>query len=161
MPVFTVHQPPPRKPEQAAPPERFVFVRDGFYFWAFLFGGLWMIWHRMWLVLLLYVIGAGGFVLALRAAGLPDGVIVAVAVLIALLVGFEAATLRRWSLRRWTARGLVVAPNLEEAERRFFVAWAEHVPPAPSPSVPHSPPSAPPAADSGVIGLFPEPQPRA
>ena len=38
MPVFTVHQPSPRKNEEAAPPERFTFVRDGFYFWAFLLG---------------------------------------------------------------------------------------------------------------------------
>ena len=36
-------------------PERFVFVRDGFYFWAFVFSVLWMLWHRMWLILLIYV----------------------------------------------------------------------------------------------------------
>ena len=36
MTVFTVHQPSPRKTEDVAPPERFAFVRDGFYFWAFL-----------------------------------------------------------------------------------------------------------------------------
>ena len=38
MTVFTVHQPSPRKNEDAAPPDRFAFVRDGFYFWAFLLG---------------------------------------------------------------------------------------------------------------------------
>ena len=43
MAVYTVHEPPPREGEAArATPTRFVFVRDGFYFWAFLFGPLWM-----------------------------------------------------------------------------------------------------------------------
>ena len=32
-------------------PERFVFVRDGFHFWAFLLAPLWLLWHRLWLVL--------------------------------------------------------------------------------------------------------------
>ena len=43
MPTYTVHQPPPRKGEAASAPERFVFVRDGFHFWAFLLGPLWML----------------------------------------------------------------------------------------------------------------------
>src|SRR5690606_15982316 len=59
MTIYTVHEPRPRRNEDAAPPERYTFVRDGFYFWAFLFGPLWMLWHRLWLVLFLYVIGIG------------------------------------------------------------------------------------------------------
>ena len=55
MSVYTVHEPPLRPSEAAPNPERFVFVRDGFYFWAFLFSVLWMLWHRMWLILLVYV----------------------------------------------------------------------------------------------------------
>ena len=55
MAVYTVHQPPLKKDEAAPDPERFAFVRDGFSFWAFLFGPLWMLRHRMWLVLLGYV----------------------------------------------------------------------------------------------------------
>ncbi len=46
-----------------------------------------------------------------------------VSLLIALLVGFEAGSLRRWSLRRWINRGIVVAHNREAAEHRFFDRW--------------------------------------
>ena len=53
MTVFTVHEPPPRKNEETASPVRFAFVRDGFYFWAFLLGPVWMLCHRLWLVLLI------------------------------------------------------------------------------------------------------------
>ena len=59
MAVYTVHEPPLRG-APAPDPERFVFVRDGFSFWALLFGPLWMLRHRMWLVLLGYVLLVGG-----------------------------------------------------------------------------------------------------
>ena len=55
MPVYTVHEPPPRDDDdRRRRRDRFVFVRDGFSFWAFLLAPLWMLWHRLWLVLLLY-----------------------------------------------------------------------------------------------------------
>src|SRR3954453_775908 len=54
MAVYTVHEPLPRRDEAVADPERFIFVRDGFYFWAFVLGPLWMLWRRLWLVTLLY-----------------------------------------------------------------------------------------------------------
>jgi hypothetical protein len=55
MAVYTVHEPPLKRFEQVSDPERFDFVRDGFSFSAFVFGPLWMLWHRMWLVLLGYI----------------------------------------------------------------------------------------------------------
>jgi len=168
MKVYTVHEPPPRKDRGgAADPERMVFVRDGFYFWAFLLGPLWMIWNGLWLVLLIYAVAVAGLHMALAALGASAAVKATVGVLIALLVGLEAATLRRWSLRRWIDRGVVVAPDLEAAERRFFDAWMaqDAVPQSPAASsAPSSPPPAPAAHSSqpatDVIGLFPEPQPR-
>ena len=51
MPTYTVHEPPPRKNESVAAPERFVFVRDGFYFWAFVLAPLWLLVRRLWLAL--------------------------------------------------------------------------------------------------------------
>jgi len=162
MAVYTVHEPRPRRNEVAAPPERYAFVRDGFYFWAFLFGPLWMLWHRLWLVLVMYLVADAAIYAALWALGLSGAVKFAVAVLIAILVGCEAGTLRRWSLRRrWRNVGLVVAPNQEAAEHRFFESWSgrESSPPPPVAAAP--PPSMrmpDPAPD--VIGLFPEPQSR-
>ena len=56
MSVYTVHVPPARAQASPPDPERFVFVRDGFSFWAFLLGPLWMLWHRLWLVLIGYLV---------------------------------------------------------------------------------------------------------
>ena len=69
MKVFTVHEPPPRRNESSVDPDRFVFVRDGFYFWAFLFGPLWMLRHRLWLALLIYVVVIAALQVGLFALG--------------------------------------------------------------------------------------------
>jgi hypothetical protein len=161
MTVYTVHEPAPRKSESADDPERLVFVRDGFYFWAFLLGPLWMLWHRLWLVLLLYLVATTALQAALWTLGMSATVNFTVGFLIAILVGVEAASLRRWTYarRRWMNLGLVVAPNLESAERRFFDSWSGRVTPprqTPAPRARTPMPSAAPA----VIGLFPEPHSR-
>jgi hypothetical protein len=160
MTVFTVHQPSPRKRETVADPDRYVFVRDGFYFWAFLLGPLWMLWRRLWLVLVIYLAVLAAIQAGFWVLGVSGIVKFAVAVLIAILVGCEAGTLRRWSLRRrWSNVGLVVAPNQEVAEHRFFESWSADAAPAESPAAPPSSMHMPQAAPD-VIGLFPEPQPR-
>ncbi len=155
MAVYTVHEPPAQAGTGAAP-ERFVFVRDGFSLWALLFAPLWMLRHRMWLVLLGYiaVVVALSVVLHLHATAAAATV---VWVLLALLIGFEAGTLRRFGLARRGYRniGLVVGDDLELAERRFFDSWvrqAEPTGPAPALASPRTPHSA-----SDVLGLFPEP----
>lgn len=158
MAVYTVHEPPPKRYEQACDPERFVFVRDGFSFWAFLLGPLWMLWHRMWLVLLGYVGVTVALDLALRLLGTSAPAKLAAGFPLALLIGFEAATLRRFTLarRRWNNVGVIVADDLEAAERRFFDAWVKSGGVAP----PIVPPSRQLAAAPEVIGLFPQPGSR-
>ena len=162
MAVFTVHQPKPRKSEDVAPPERFAFVRDGFYFWAFVFGPLWMLWNRLWLVLVGYLALTAAIQAGLWALGVSGVVKFAVGFALALLVGLEAGTLRRWSLRRWTDRGIVVAYNKEAAEHRFFDRWSGESLPSYALTEPPEPPQGGrvPTSDHDVIGLFPEPQSR-
>ena len=127
MSIYTVHEPPLKAGESTPDPDRFVFVRDGFSFWAFLLAPLWMLRHRLWLVFVGYVIVAVALQVGLRLIGASSGVIITVSFLLALLVGFEAATLRRFTLsrRRWSNVGVVVGDDLESAERRFFDTWVD------------------------------------
>jgi hypothetical protein len=167
MRVYSVHEPPVRGPDPLPDAERFIFVRDGFYFRAFLFAPLWMIWHRMWLVLAGYVIVSAALATALVALGAPAIDVAVVALLISLLVGLEASTLRRFSLSRsgWRNVGIISGDDLEDAERRFFEVWVRELPsqrvtPAAPPPVPPVPGAAtPPRMPQGsdVVGLFPEP----
>jgi hypothetical protein len=162
MAVYTVHS--PVAPDVREETDKFVFVRDGFHFWAMLFGPLWLIWHRLWLVLLGYLALSVAIGVVLTLVGAPSGVRTMVLVLLALLMGLEAASLRRWSYsrRKWQQIDFVVADNEQAAERRFFDRWtgsndgAAH---PPSYHVPTSPnqPRAMSGASQGIIGLFPEP----
>ncbi len=156
MPTYTVHAPPPNSGETTSAPERFVFVRDGFYGWAFL----------LTLAFLGYVvvsIALGGVLRLLIVSALAQFFAV---LSVSLLVGFEASTLWRWTLNRrgWRPLGFVVGDDREAAERRFFAAWAGRAaePPASRPATPE--PQYSPAvrseasSSSDVIGLFPEPR---
>jgi Protein of unknown function (DUF2628) len=162
MAVYTVHEPRSTAGIGAPPePERFVFVRDGFSFWALLLGPLWMLRHRIWLVLLGYIVVVAALSVLLHLHATPAAGTV-VWVLLALLIGFEAGTLRRFSLARRGYRniGLVVGDDLELAERRFFDSWVRKAEPAAgapggAPALASSPRAPHPASD--VLGLFPEP----
>lgn len=159
MPVYTVHEPRKLTGNPVRDAERFQFVRDGFHFWAFLLGPVWMLFRRMWLVFVLYVVVMAAIAYGMRVFGVSAAAQFAVGFLIALLIGFEAGTLRRFTLRRWRTVGSVVGVDREDAERRFFEAWVKHEdygrpvaePPASAVRMPASP---------DVIGLFPEPERR-
>jgi Protein of unknown function (DUF2628) len=163
MSSYTVHQP-LIATGALADPYRFVFVRDGFSWAAFLLTPLWMLWHRLWLVLAIYLLLSAGVDVLLHALGAPLSAFMIVGLLLSLLAGLEAGTLRRFKLsrRRWRNVGVVTGDDLEDAERRFFDGWIRQGA-APRAAAPGASRSAPPVAGAvttepaGVIGLFPEP----
>jgi Protein of unknown function (DUF2628) len=172
MPVYTVHAPVVANAGIAAA-DRFAFVRDGFHFWAALTGGLWLAWHRLWLALLGWILVLVAVALGLSALGAGGSAIFWANVLVALLMGFEAASLRRWTLsrRNWRQLDIVVADDEESAERRFFDRWTakqralgndqaavDRGAPPPTRDVPGQAFSKPPPMPgNSIIGLFPEP----
>lgn len=167
MAAYAVFEPPVRNRSAADHADRFVFVREGFSFGAFLFGALWMLWRRLWLAVVIYVALVVILQIGLLAFGISAPTRAAVHVLIHLLVGMEASSLRRWTLMRrgWRDCGVVIADDLEMAERRFFDARAGR-PAAAMPVIAAAPGAMGPAvlgpgalgpAGPGIIGLFPEP----
>lgn len=161
MPTYTVHEPPPRKNESVASPERFVFVRDGFHVWAFLLPPLWFLVKRLSLALVIYVVASVALEFAMSRVHVPATWRVIVELMFALVIGFEAATIQRWTFqrRRWKTLGFVVAEDAELAERRFFGAWTQRAtaPAAEATPVYAAPVRRGPPSGSDVIGLFPEP----
>ena len=162
MPTYTVHAPPPRRGDKAAEPERFVFVRDGFHFWAFVLAPFWLLAHRLWLAFIGYLVVTsliGGLFYWVDA---PYSLEFFGSLALALLVGFEAASLWRWTLARrgWQTLGFVVGDDVETAERRFYAEWARATPAAPAAAMPaqaHATPARRTSSGNDVIGLFPEP----
>jgi hypothetical protein len=154
--VYSVFEPPEHGRDAAGHMERFMFVREGFSFAAFLFGAFWFLWYRLWLAALGYVAVVALLAVGMQLVGASFGLRSLAALLLALLIGFEASSLRRWRLTRrgWKDRGIVVSEDLETAERRFFAAWLSAgrnpAPPPPAPKL-RMP------SGNDVVGLFPEP----
>lgn len=122
MAVYTVHAPQGFGADIRTKPDEIVFVRDGFHVWAMVAGLFWLAWHRLWLALLGYIVVSLAIEFALSVLGAGSGTRLTVMAVVALWMGFEAVSLRRWSYsrRKWRQIGLVVADNEQDAERRFF-----------------------------------------
>jgi hypothetical protein len=122
MAVFTVHEPPPSG-DLMRDAERVIFVRDGFSWPAFLIPFVWLLWHRMWLVLVLWIAVVVLVQWGASLLGEPAPLIATVAT--ALVMGFEASSLRRWTLerRRFRFAGVVAGADRSDCERRFFADW--------------------------------------
>jgi|SRR5689334_14070892 hypothetical protein len=162
MPTYTVHAPPLRQGETTSAAERYVFVRDGFHFWAFLLAPLWLLIHRLWLAFAIYAVCYGLIAAALNLLRVPASAQFAAGLVVALLIGFEASSIWRATLARrgWITVGFVVGEDTEIAERRFFAEWNKHpgnVSPVSSEPKYSTPIRRGPPSSSDVLGLFPEP----
>ena len=162
MPAFAVSEPPENHLRASEHADRIIFLRERFSLGAFLFGPLWMIWKRQWIVLIIYLVVVGFIEYGLQVVGMGWLVLAFVFGLIQLLIGLEATTLLRWTRVRhgWRDCGVVIADDLEMAERRFFENRTA-LRPATGP-VPMSTPAQLSAAQvepssPDIIGLFPEP----
>ncbi len=153
--------------------ERVVFLRERFSVFAFVFTPFWLLRHRLWLGFLLWLflfivttvignlLGFGPFS-ALAALYFPS-----------VIFGFEGVNLRARKLMRngYRDAGVVIAEDLETAERRFFETWKSAPPPdGVKTDYPYAPNAAPPAfpdtklavasTEQNVIGMFPTPGQR-
>lgn len=110
MQAWTLHLPPEGSP---APP---MLLREGFSPWAFLFGPVWLAWHRCWLAALL-VLGAE------LLLTLPPGPVgAALSLGFALLLGLHGRDILRWTRERrgWRLVQVVLAANEERALMRLW-----------------------------------------
>ena len=125
MPTYTVHEPQPAAKDFDERATSLVFVKEGFAWLGFLVPALWLLFHRLWLgfivyVLITWMVGA----LASLAGGNATAVAWAM-VLINLGFGFEARDIHRAALARkgYALIGVVTGRDLEAAERRFLAEW--------------------------------------
>lgn len=158
MRYFSVHAP----DDEPDAGERYLFVKDGFSWPAFFVPILWILWHRLWLTLVWYIV----FVLVVAWTGrlMGDSAAVWVALLGNVLFALEANNLRRLALedRGWSGIGSSFGRDMEEAEARFFGAGARTaVAPDENAVISrggYTPDHRSHSADEPIIGLFPEPE---
>lgn len=113
-----------------------VFLRDQFSFFAFVFTFLWMFRYGLWL----WGLGTIALFLAINGLGAVEGFETSAALislLLGILIGLEAPSLRASKLRRkgWNDVAAFEAQNGDEAELIYYhaVPLAPDMPPPPAP----------------------------
>lgn len=166
MALYTVHLP-PGEGAATAKAERVRLVRDGFSLFALVAPVIWLLWHRLWLGLLGYILAAVAIEGLARATSPMVATIVAA--VFAVWFALSARDIQRWTLSRrgWRTLAVVEGTSREAAERRFFENFLEgetRTPVPPPPPRPAAPPPVRPApvaaGGSPAIGLFPGPKDR-
>nr|USU32615.1 DUF2628 domain-containing protein [Methylobacterium sp. OTU13CASTA1] len=155
MRTYTLHLDRDAQTGEAHGLERAHLVPDGFSWTAFAFGPLWFLFHRLWLAALgvLVLLVATAYLGRMAALNPFAGLVVTLLVL--LLIGLEASSLRRWTYARRgrPVRDAVLAASLEEAEMKAANRWFDGVvPPRPAP-VPYANATSRPS--EVAIGMFP------
>jgi hypothetical protein len=162
MTTYSVHLPAEAAPGSPAGLERAVLVKEGFHWLALFFPLIWLLANRLWIAFLALLALTVALVFVGRAAGLGDGAIGVLDVMLGLFVAISASDLKTWGLARrgYALRDVVTGASRDEAERRFFDRWlsrATEVPtrlggsPGPAPSQ-----AARPQQQPQVLGLFPD-----
>lgn len=168
MTAFSVYEPPKQAPDLFERADNLAFVKEGFSWPALFVPLLWLIYHRMWIELIL--LAAIYIALPLALGTDPHGQTLATwaSLAIGVLFAFEANDLRTLALERrgyWLA-GVASGSDRSEAERAFFSAWLPQQQTRPAKGVergaerrPEVDAAAPVARSEGeeVIGLFPRP----
>lgn len=162
MAVYTVHEPKSQTGRGFNEAKRIVFVKEGFCWPALFIPVLWLLFNRMWLILLAYLVIVIGAETLLQAAGNATFTGLA-GVVLSLLFALIANDVRRWHLSRkgHALRGVVAGGDRDDCERRFFAEWLAAPPPPPAPRAPQAAgpfaPESPAPHRHGVVGMFPEP----
>jgi len=125
MIVYTVHEPgvPAKSLDERA--DEVIFIKEGFSWWGFLLGPLWLLFNALWFEFIVAVLVAAGVAAGLLQLGLKDQAGGIAYLLLMLIIGFEGNGLRRMRLERkgYAYLASVAGNGLEECERRFFDAW--------------------------------------
>ena len=146
MAIYTIFR------QAGAPREAAVFVKEGFSIAAFVLTFVWALWNRMWVVAAVILAVTAAVAVAGSLSAANEVVVTTVNAGLALIFGFEAQSLRAWSLRRsgFVDDGLVEASSREEAEMKYFAAAlpAELIVPRAAPVRSHG------SSQSDPLGLF-------
>lgn len=146
---------------------KIIFVREGIAWWALFFPLIWILFHRLWLVLLLYLAAVFVIGAAAELADIPEAAGGLATMALSFLLALEGNDLRRWTLKRkgYALADVTGGRDMAECEQRFFESWLpaqeqQRTSATPAPSLPReskaNQTSAAPGGDD-VIGLFPEP----
>ena len=150
MAVFTPYLP----PDGNAADARFLADRPSLL--ALVFPPLFLVWHRLWWPLVLYVLAT--ILLMVIGAAVSEGLSAALGILPGLFLFVHGRELVRGNLlaRGWREAAAIAADDAGEAELRFYMGRAGSAPAAPVPPPLPRTISQAPRPQAGSLGIFPQ-----
>ena len=128
--AYTIHEPPEPPADRMDRAESLIFVKEGMSWTALLFAPLWMLYRGLWLAFAGYVVLLACWLAGGLAIGSGDDILAWGVAVLHIVIGLEADSIERWSLRRarWRELGSVTGQTRDECERNFFEGWLHHQP---------------------------------
>ena len=125
MQFYTVHEPPEPPIDRIDRAGSLTFIGDRYSPQATALGPLWLLANRLWHAFALYLAAVAVIAGVIFLAGLNPRWLLLIVGALNLIIGFEAASLKRWALERrgWRTLGAVSGRSIDECERRFLESW--------------------------------------
>ena len=116
--IYTVHI----DPSQERSAEKAVFIREGFSLFAFLFGTIWALYNRLWLVAIIVTAVLIALTTADHKDWLSGQTVMILNFAFTLIIGLSANDLRRAALGRkgYITSDVVVSDSELLAQQRYF-----------------------------------------
>ena len=164
MTLYSIYEPGDEQSNLAARADRIAFVKEGFSWPALFFPALWLIFHRMWIELIVLLIAFAALQWLYVSSVDGRAVLEWAGFALVLLFAFEANDLRGFALvrRGYQPVGVAMGEDRETAELSFFRSWFPRqsglkVREGGKPRPAQGPTRLRPSEGEEVIGLFPRP----
>ena len=125
MTTYSVYEPSKPPADLAERAERLAFVKEGFSWPAFFVPFFWLIYHRMWIELVLLMVLLVSLQLAFGLDERGEALVGWASLAVSLLFAFEANDLRTASLERrgYKLAGVASGESRDTAELSFLRTW--------------------------------------
>lgn len=119
MRFYTIHERPAQK---AGGDADVLAIASGFRWWAAIMPIVWLLWHRLWLGFVLYLLFSVVLGIALALGDIAEPAATAIGLAVSLLIGFSAADYWRWTLERrgWRLVAVLRAEAAVDAEELYL-----------------------------------------
>jgi hypothetical protein len=123
--LYSVYEPPAEAPDLVDRAEALTFVKEGFAWPALLVPGLWLLYQRMWLELIVFILIFGLLAWAFGSSEEGQALLGWISLALIVLFAFEAHDLRGAALERsgYRLTGVAIGRDLDSAELAFLRTW--------------------------------------
>ncbi|MGC2409472.1 MAG: DUF2628 domain-containing protein [Methyloceanibacter sp.] len=125
MTLYSVYEPPAEAPDLVDRAEALTFVKEGFAWPALLVPGLWLLYQRMWLELIVFILIFALLAWAFGSSDEGQALLGWISLALVVLFAFEANDLRGAALVRsgYRLTGVAIGNYLDAAELAFLRTW--------------------------------------